>query len=106
MVVASRDRCTKFTVTITDNSKAKGTLMINSDDVYLTIGSGTNIGVVGHNGQLGCTLKQFPFDFSSFAQDFQIDFDRDYPGKDARGSNYGLGSVTRDPGNGERWELV
>ncbi|KAF8073418.1 hypothetical protein FPV67DRAFT_745175 [Lyophyllum atratum] len=100
-VIASRDRRTRFTITIAKN-KAAGTIMIGSDEIYITVGSGngssTNIGITNQQDQLSTSANSFPFKLSSFDGDFQIDYFLE--------GNTSLGPIARNPGNGEGWELV
>lgn len=97
-VVASRDRRTRFTITIADKKRAPSTIMIGSDEVFITLSSGSNIGVANQQDQLSSSVNPFPFKLSSFNSDFQVDFYLE--GKTLEGS------ITRNPGKGEGWELV
>ncbi|GLB45465.1 hypothetical protein LshimejAT787_2300250 [Lyophyllum shimeji] len=97
-VVASRDRRTRFTVTIADRKRAPGTIMIGDDEVFISVGSSTNIGVANQQDQLSASDNPFPFKLSALNNDFQIDYYLE--GKMTEGF------VTRNPGKGEGWELV
>jgi len=97
-VIASRDRRTRFTITLADRKRAPGTIMIGSDEVYITAGSGANIGVANQQDQLSTSANPFPFKLSSFNSDFQIDYYLE--GKTLEGS------IARNPGKGEGWELA
>ncbi|KAF8073419.1 hypothetical protein FPV67DRAFT_1736772 [Lyophyllum atratum] len=101
-VLISRDRRTRFTITLADKDKAAGTVMIGSDEVCITAGSATNIGPVSdyQQNQLRNSRNPFPFKFSSFRNgDFEIEFQSDV-------INSTLGRVAWNPGKGERWELA
>jgi hypothetical protein len=99
LVVASRNRRTRFTITIADPNRAPGTVMIGSDNIYMTIGSSQNIGTVNQQDQLGSSINPFPLKFSSFNGDLLIDYYSD-------SNDAGLGPVALNPGQGENWELV
>ncbi|KAG5644896.1 hypothetical protein DXG03_007448 [Asterophora parasitica] len=100
LVVASRERRTRFTVTLADKGRAANAIIIGSDDVYLAAtNSSSYIGVTNSQDRLGASVNPFPFRFSSFNGDFQIDFNWD-----SNTSN--VGALVRNPGKGERWELV
>ncbi|RDB16765.1 hypothetical protein Hypma_002602 [Hypsizygus marmoreus] len=99
IVVASRERRTKFTITIADSTRTRGTPIIGSDDVLITVGSGVNIGVANRLDQLSSSANPFPFKFSSFSTDFQIDYN-------VEGTARTIGIIARNPNAGEKWELV
>ncbi|KAG8848654.1 hypothetical protein FRB96_001061 [Tulasnella sp. 330] len=100
IVVASRERLTRFTITIADKSQAPSSIIIGSDDVYITTASGVNVGVDNSQDHLGKSANRFPFKFSSFSSDFQIDFD------DTNGTAACLGPIAQNPDNGGSWEIV
>ena len=84
-----------------DDKKPRGTVMVGSDDVFLSIDPNTNIGVVNRDGvdRLGHSQSPFRFRFSDFIDGFEIEYDFD-----SSGSNV----IARSPvaGEGERWELA
>jgi len=97
-IVASRDRRTRFTITMADRTRAAGTIMISSDDIYITV-HGANIGVANQHNQLSNSTNPFPFKLSSLNGDFQVtDFFSD--------GNATYCPISRNPGKGEKWELV
>ncbi|KAG5633425.1 hypothetical protein H0H81_007896, partial [Sphagnurus paluster] len=99
VVVAARDKRTSFTITNADKSRAPGSILIGSDDVYITLSNGTNIGIDTTQDHLGKSVNPQPFKLSALLSgDFQINFNND--------GFAGLGPVSRNPGKGERWELV
>ncbi|KAG8847944.1 hypothetical protein FRB96_001346 [Tulasnella sp. 330] len=100
-VVASRHRRTRFTITIADRARAPGTIIIGSDDVYITTPSGANVGVANSlDDQLSRSANPFPFRFSAFHGDFQIDESL------SESLDPGLEPIVRNPGKGETWDLV
>jgi len=99
-VVASRHRRTRFTVTIADQARAPGTIIIGSDDVYITTPSGANVGIANNVDQLSRSANPFPFRFSAFHSDFQIDESL------SETLDADLEPLVRNPGKGEAWELV
>ncbi|KAG8866570.1 hypothetical protein FRB97_003899, partial [Tulasnella sp. 331] len=99
-VVASRHRRTRFTITIADQARALGTIIIRSDDVYITTPSGASVGVSNNLDQLGRSANPFPFRFSAFLGDFQIDEAL------SESLDADLEPIVRNPGKGEAWELV
>ncbi|KAG8863560.1 hypothetical protein FRB96_008300 [Tulasnella sp. 330] len=104
-VVASRRRRTRFTITIADKATAPGAIITSSDDVYITKTSTPatciNFGIAddGRDQLCSCT-RPFVLKFSSFATDFEIEFD------DVEGNDENLGPISHKPGQGERWELA
>ncbi|KAG8997444.1 hypothetical protein FRB94_007642 [Tulasnella sp. JGI-2019a] len=101
-IVAHPSRRSQFIVTISDWARALGTVIIGSDQIFIsTTTSKVNIGVKSDENQLSCSSKPFPIDFSAFGKDFQIDY---WDDDDDPHSN--LGPIIRSPGSGERWELV
>jgi len=98
-VYASRDRRTRFTITLADASRPAGTIMIGSDNVFITAG-GVNVGVTNNRDQLAYSTNAFPFDFSSFKTDFFIDFG------DETTTTKNVAPIAQNPNGGERWELV
>jgi len=93
-------RRTRFMITNADSVRAPGSVIIKSDDVYITaIPDNVNVGVTSSTDQLGYSANPFPFEFSSFETDFMtspVYYDGDAS----------LEQVIRNPGKGERWELV
>ncbi|KAG8984615.1 hypothetical protein FRB95_010116 [Tulasnella sp. JGI-2019a] len=100
-VIAHRYHRSQFIIKITNEARAPGTIIIGSDEIYITSATGVNIGATGHENQLGPNANAFPFLFSSFSRkDFQIaHWEQD------RGPS-SLGPVKRNPRKGERWELL
>ncbi|KAG5651182.1 hypothetical protein H0H81_009589, partial [Sphagnurus paluster] len=99
VVVAARDKRTKFMITNADKNRALGSVLIGSDDIYITVNNGTNIGVNSTQDFVGSSVNPQPFKLSALLSgDFQIIFNND--------GFAGLGPVSRNPGKGERWELV
>ncbi|KAG8994105.1 hypothetical protein FRB94_010101 [Tulasnella sp. JGI-2019a] len=99
-VVAHQSRRSQFIIKIADNARAPGSIIIGSDDIHITTASGINIGITNRENQLSYSANPFPLRFSSFAnRDFQIS-----SWEDDRHPN--IGPLARNPGKGERWELL
>ncbi|KAG8990413.1 hypothetical protein FRB94_013373 [Tulasnella sp. JGI-2019a] len=93
-VFADRYRRSQFTINIVNKARAPGTVIIGSDEIHITSATGVNIGATNRANQLGPSANPFPFLFSSFIRkDFQIGHLEQPP-------------VKRNPGKGERWELL
>ncbi|KAG5652822.1 hypothetical protein H0H81_003538 [Sphagnurus paluster] len=111
-VFASRNRRTRFTVTIVDKKRSPGTFMVDNDEVYITLGSNISFGVdVNKENQLAeGRAGGFPFKFSCFKTDFQIELQLNGPavkaGPTVAQDSSGLGAIVRNVDKGERWELV
>ncbi|KAG5636785.1 hypothetical protein H0H81_006899 [Sphagnurus paluster] len=100
-VVASKDRRSKFTITIREKTRGPGAIIIGSDEVYITVNNGTNVGINTTQDFLGNSDNPFPFKFSSIVSsdgDFQVNYNWD--------GNVGFGPIVRNPGKGDSWELV
>lgn len=111
-VFASRNRRTRFTVTIVDKKRSLGTFMVDNDEVYITLGSNISFGVdVNKENQLAeGRAGGFPFKFSCFKTDFQIELQLNGPavkaGPTVAQDSSSLGAIVRNVDKGERWELV
>lgn len=116
VVVASRTQRSRFTITIAAN-KPPGTVIIGGDDILITVNGGTNVGLTTSQNSLSKSDHTFPFKFSSFYNDFQIDStiipkltgsaSDVQPGTTPSASTQSItGAIVRNPNNGERWELV
>ncbi|KAG8990397.1 hypothetical protein FRB94_013422 [Tulasnella sp. JGI-2019a] len=99
-VFASCNNRTRFTITIAGGAKPPRTVMIGSDDVYIASTSdNVSIGIANsQTGQLGLSAHPFPFRFSAFATDFLP--------VTAHRNGVSAEEVIRNPGKGEKWELV
>ncbi|KAG8868312.1 hypothetical protein FRB97_002493 [Tulasnella sp. 331] len=100
-VFASRSRRTMFTITIADHARAPGTIIVGSDDVYITTPSGIDVGIANTLNQLSRSVNPFPLRFSSFYGDFQIDHSLSESIDHVNDT-----VIVRNPGKGETWELV
>ncbi|KAG9026745.1 hypothetical protein FRB95_008517 [Tulasnella sp. JGI-2019a] len=99
-VVAHRSRRSQFTIKIVDGARSPGTIIIGSDEIYITTTSGVNVGVANRENHLSYSANPSPLKFSSFAnRDFQIAYCEE-------DRHPYLGPVARNPGKGERWELL
>jgi len=108
MIFASRGDRTRFTITIT-KTHTPGTLIVDSDEVFITTEAGTNIGFDANQKYLDKGI--WPFEFSAFNNDFQIDSaDGDTNGRDRPAGSGGTKGqdklIAFVPGKGEKWELV
>ncbi|KAG8981442.1 hypothetical protein FRB94_001368 [Tulasnella sp. JGI-2019a] len=99
-VVAHQSRRSQFTIKIADDSRGPGTIIIGSDEIYITTTSGVNVGVANRENHLSYSANPSPLKFSSFGnRDFQI-----ASWEDDRHPN--IGPLAHKPGQGERWELL
>ncbi|KAG8994107.1 hypothetical protein FRB94_010103 [Tulasnella sp. JGI-2019a] len=99
-VVAHRSRRSQFTIKIVDGARSPGTIIIGSDEIYITTTSGVNVGVANRENHLSYSTNPSPLKFSSFAnRDFQIAYCEE-------DRHPYLGPVARNPGKGEKWELL
>ncbi|KAG8875363.1 hypothetical protein FRB98_007947 [Tulasnella sp. 332] len=77
-----------------------GTIIVSSDDVYITTPSGANEGITSSLDQLSRSANPFPFRFPAFHSHFQID-------ESLAGSlDTEPEPIVRNPEMGEEWELV
>ncbi|KAG5652821.1 hypothetical protein H0H81_003537 [Sphagnurus paluster] len=102
ILVASSDRRSRLTITIAEKAHAAGSLILASDEVFITVASGpcigTNIGVTNQKDHLSRSVNPFQIKFSSLDEDFQVDYYLE--------GNTNLGPIARNPGKGERWEII
>jgi hypothetical protein len=99
-VYGSRKDRTRFRITLSNNDLPKGTPIIGTDDVYISLVSGDNYVAVEPSGKLVIGTNPVPYKFIEFQRGFIA------KGLVVRDEQSVENIYKTDDGSGKRWELV